>query len=76
MLRDKPLANENHQSCLRREGSEFFPHEDNLFLPIVVSRWAKKQILCDLSLPCHSFSDGGCLCGEQIMHVRRDAIVN
>jgi hypothetical protein len=35
MLRDRPLANENRQSCLRQEVWAFFLFEDTLFLPIV-----------------------------------------
>jgi hypothetical protein len=41
MLRDRPPAKENRQSCLRQEEGPFFLSKGTLFLPIVVSRWAK-----------------------------------
>ena len=35
MLRDRPLANENRQSCLRQEQGAMFLYEGTLFLPVV-----------------------------------------
>ena len=43
------VANENHQSRLQRDQRLLLlPRRGRLFLPIVVSRWAKKKKLCAL----------------------------